>query len=1225
VHGYQLSPQQRRQWLLHQQAGASSRQACGLVDVEGPLDSQILRAAIQAVVDRHEILRTRFRLLPGMPMPLQTVAEGERCVFCEQDLRGLSAAECAARVEQAWDQLRDARGDLEQGPAMHATLLRRSADSHTLVFALPALCADAATVTLLVENISRHYAAIQRGEDVGPAPIQYADVAEVFNELLASSETEAGRDYWRARLAGARLAFQLPFENTAAALPPFALAHVPVCLGEPLQDRVNATAAEAGVSASTLLLACWLVLLWRLTGERQFTVGATLDGRTYEGLDAALGVFERSLPLPCEIPSGASIAELCRQVDRARREMSEWQDYFDAEEFFGASGSTREMDGRPSPYFRLSFTDRAGARTCHAGGVNWRVLRHAIGGERFTLRLVCSHDEDALTLHLEYDAARFSAAATQSFARQLLALITSAVERPNARVEQLEVVRAAERQLLVREFNRTDADFPRDRCLHQLFEDQVGLMPDAVAVVHEASHVTYRVLDAQANRLAHDLSAAGLRRGDVAAICMESGPELLVAMLGTLKAGGAYLPLDPRHPRGRLAFMLDDARAAVLLTQHRMRPRLPDDAKWVVDVDGESPAARPAQAPHTEVGADDLCYVIYTSGSTGKPKGTMVPHRAVVNYLSWCVGSYEVERGSGAPVHSSVAWDLTVTSLFAPLLAGRAAVLAPEPQGLDALVELLRRHTGFSLVKITPAHLAGLNQLLSPEWAAGRARRLIVGGEALPGASLAFWQRHAPETRIVNEYGPTETVVGCCVHEARADDAVSGNVPIGRPIANTALFVLDADGELAPIGAPGELYIAGAGLAWGYLGRPDLTAEKFVPHTFATNPGDRLYRTGDVARYLPDGTLECLGRIDHQVKLRGHRIELGEIEACLRRHAGVADAVVLLRQDGTGESCLVGYAVPRPGAQVAVPALRASLLDHLPDYMVPGVLMMLDRLPLTANGKVDRDALPALGPGAAAPTEGSVAASRPVEEIVAGIWSEVLRRPAPGVHDNFFHLGGHSLLATQVVSRVRQAFGVEVPLHSLFERPTIRELAASIDALRGAAGVAVPPVERRREQGDVPLSFAQRRLWFLSQWHPDNSDYNITTVVRLEGRLAVAALRATFGEIVRRHEILRTRFVQRDSGPVQVIDGSDDVPIPVVDLEEWAPTVRDAVARALAAAAARRPFDLGRGPLLRVVLLRLAANTHVLVCTLHHIVSDGWSAGVLVREFATLYRASLAG
>jgi amino acid adenylation domain-containing protein len=764
-----------------------------------------------------------------------------------------------------------------------------------------------------------------------------------------------------------------------------------------------------------------------------------------------------------------------------------------------------------------------------------------------------------------------------------------------------------------------------ERCVHHLFESQAARTPEAIALTHGDCELTYRELDERSNRLAHYLRGLGVGPEILVAVVLNRSPELVVGLLGVLKAGGAYVPLDPSYPAERLAFMLADAGAPVLLTSSDLLGRLPQHEAYVVRVDRDADAIAkwPSTSPDGGAAPDNLAYVIYTSGSTGFPKGAMIVHRGLSNYLIWAARAYGVTGGVGAPIHSSVAFDLTVTSLFLPLLVGRRVDLLDEGQGVESLAEALRQSSDYSLVKITPAHLQLLGRQIDPEEAAGRTRAFVVGGEQLTAEHVTFWREHAPETLIINEYGPTETVVGCCVYTLPSEGSTAGAFPIGRPIARTRLYVLDGLMQPVPFGVVGELYIGGAGVARGYLGRPSLTSERFVPDPFADGPGARLYRSGDLARRRPDGMLEFLGRADDQVKIRGHRIEPGEVESALARHPVVRGAAVVAREDRSGDRRLVAYLTVEPGRESPSTAdLRAFLGRTLPAPMIPSAFVVADALPLTPNGKVDRTSLPAPEgdrPDLGVPFE---APRTSAEEAVARAWADVLGVGRVGVRDNFFDLGGHSLLATQVASRLREALGVEVPVRLLFEAPTVAALARRLSA--GSAALA-PPIRRVRREGPIPPSFAQESLWYLDQLAPGQPTFNVSAAIRVVGPLDVEALRGAFREVVRRHEALRTTFASVDGRLMQVIAPSLDVPLEVVDLSPLAPEARRPEAERRAEAETRRPFDLADGPLFRATLFRVDDEDNIVLLVMHHIITDGWSFGVAASELGALYGALREG
>ncbi len=607
------------------------------------------------------------------------------------------------------------------------------------------------------------------------------------------------------------------------------------------------------------------------------------------------------------------------------------------------------------------------------------------------------------------------------------------------------VLTESQRNQVLHQWNDTRADFP-DICAHELFEQQVARDPDAVAVVGGEKSFTYRELNQRANQVANYLRKRGVRPDVLVGVCLRRSPEMVVALLGVWKSGGAYVPLDSSYPEDRLAFMVSDAAVRVLLTEEACKRlfNAMDEKTVCLDSDWPAIALEDNRNLDCETKPANLAYVMYTSGSTGKPKGAMILHRGLVNYLWWAIKEYRLQAQGSVPVHSSISFDLTVTSLYPALMSGGQVELLAEDVGAQNLLAALRRTKDRDLVKITPAHLEALGLQLSSEEVKGMTRTFVIGGENLLAESLRLWRESAPDTRLINEYGPTETVVGCCIYELKAQDPLNGSVPIGRPIANTQLYILNENLEPVPPGVMGELYIGGAGVARGYLNRPELTQERFLPDPFSDENEARMYKSGDLARYREDGIIEYLGRADNQVKVRGYRIELGEIEAVLASYPAVQSCVVLAREDTPGDKQLIGYVVPRGGVPPAVEELQIFLKDRLPDYMVPAKFVYLDSFPLTHNGKIDRKALPAPSHEETRPIQDAARPRTVTEEKLAAIWMELFKIENIGIHDDFFDLGGHSLLGIKAMSRIRDSFGVDLPVLSLFENPTIAGLAACL-------------------------------------------------------------------------------------------------------------------------------------------------------------------------------------
>ena len=924
-------------------------------------------------------------------------------------------------------------------------------------------------------------------------------------------------------------------------------------------------------------------------------------------------------------------------------------------------------------------------------------------GAAFDLTLTMIQTGQELVANWRYNSDLFNPDTIARMAGHFQTLLQSIVTDPHQTISSLSWLPAAETHQLLHVWNQTQIEYDvKDVCLHQLFEAQVERTPDAIAVVLDDQHLTYRALNQRATQLAVELHTRGVGPEQLVGLCLDRSLDMLVALWGILKAGGAYVPLDPSYPQSRLQFILKDAAVSLVVTQPQFADWLAQqtvDQLYIGDqlsVDPQTPGSyltksliQPSLQP------DNLAYVLYTSGSTGHPKGTQISHRGLVNYLYWCSQRYQVAQGTGAPLHSPLGFDATLTSLFAPLIVGQKIVLVPTSMtsdtsptvpaatasvtGLEALTELLRSHPDFSLVKLTPAHLQVLNQTFTAATKAGQARYLVLGGEELPASSCAAWLEAAPDTHLINEYGPTETVVGCCVHQVTADDIAHGKIPIGRPIANTQLYVLDRDLQPVAIGVPGELHIAGLGLARGYWNHPELTAEKFIPNPFRTQrvgsreqssiqnskypsgsrsgvykiqdlrsqesgvrsqesgvqgqnsklktqdssacrlphaalpiPSSRLYKTGDLARYRADGTLEFLGRIDHQVKVRGFRIELGEIESVLHRHDLIQQAVVLARTEANDQKRLVAYLVLEPGNSLTQSELRRYLKQELPDYMVPAVFVLLESLPITPNGKVDRRALPT--PNQLRPELiGTFVAPRtPTEVILADIWKQILRIDQVGIHDNFFELGGDSILGMQALSQANNA-GLQIALKQLFQYQTIAELAA-------VAGTASKiQAEQDLVTGDLPLTPIQE--WFFAQTLPQLNHWNQSLLIETQHSFNVACLESVLQRLLEHHDALRLGFAQTDSGWQQTNAGTTaDLPLTCIDLSALPEPVQ-AIALASATAQFQGSLNLSHPPLCRVAYFDYGDRPlSQLLIAIHHLAIDGVSWRILLADLQTSYQ-----
>ncbi len=765
-------------------------------------------------------------------------------------------------------------------------------------------------------------------------------------------------------------------------------------------------------------------------------IGTHCDGRPEAELQDMLGLLAKYVPVDCHFQGNLKFSEALEQITLKQNQAEEWQDCFNWELFSG-------FDNIPFLPFCFEFIEQ-NSEILTTNTVKFSLLQQYVCFDKFKIKLSFIPRKNFLQAQWHYDAKLFFLEDIEQLSGQFFNLLKNAINYPDALLRELQILSDNENQKLLIEFNNTQIDFPTNKCFQQLFVEQVQRTPDNIAAVYENQQFTYQELNHRANQLAHYLQQLGVKPDLMVGICVERSLFMLIALLGILKAGGAYVPIDPNYPLERKTFILKDSQMPVLLTQqHLMADLVTNEIKVIyLDSDWETINQQKIDNPITTTTTLNLAYVIYTSGSTGKPKGTLIPHQGLVNYLSWATQKYTVAQGIGTVVHSPLGFDLTITSLLSPLLVGRTVELLSEEQGIETLSQALKKSSNLSLVKITPAHLDLLKQQLSKEEIANKTRAFIIGGENLLAQSITFWQDVAPDMILINEYGPTETVVGCCIYEVPVGKHTSGSIPIGKPIANTQLYVLDQYLQPVPTNVTGELYIGGLGLARGYLNQAELTALKFIPNPFSKQQGDRLYKTGDLVRFLPSGDIEYIGRIDNQIKIRGFRVELGEIEGVINQHPSVSASVAILREDKPGNPNLIAYITLYPDKTLTIFQLRRFLQNKLLDHMLPTAFMILEAFPLTSNGKVDRRALPM--PDALRP-ELEVAYVVPqteVEKTIASVWQKALNLEKIGIHDNFFEIGGHSLLLVTVHSQLQEILNnAELSTLDLFRYPTINSLA----------------------------------------------------------------------------------------------------------------------------------------------------------------------------------------
>ncbi len=1258
-----LSFAQERLWFLDQLEPLSpAYNLLGAWRLIGPLDAGVLERALREITRRHEGLRTCLPSTDGKPR--QEIAVHPTLRLAKVDLERL-APERRQRQARALAAAEAARPfDLVRGPILRTALLRLDGRDHVLLLVLHHVASDAWSHGILLRELSALYEAFAEGA-ASPLPeleIQVADVA-LWQRRWLRDETLATRlAFWRRQLGDRPAALELPTDRPRPAHPSHRGVSHRWTFGEPLTAALEQLGVAAGASLHMTLLAAFTALLHRFTHQRKILVGSPVAGRDREATEGLIGLFVNTLVMRGSLEGEPSFAELLART----REMA-LAAYGHQELPFEKLVEDLQPERDPSrnPLFQVSLVlHNAPEPEPRLAGLEMRPFETGSSPmARVDLTLYLRQLAGSLCGTMVGARDLFDASTLARFCGCFESLLRGAVADPERRVSALPILARSQRhQLLVEwaegsESQRRDGGASRQRradgtaCLHHLFEARTSLAPEAVALSFENRQLSYRQLDRRASRLArvlrHDLPRQAVRPRtgtEIVAICLQRGIDMVVAMLAVLKAGSAYLFLDPAHPPARRFHLLADARVRRLLTGRSLAPDFDGWDGEIMRLDSDRPADDGRAAARPPVSMQHPAYLTYTSGSTGRAKGVVSTHQGTAAYLRSILRLQDLGPADTVLQIAPPAFDRSVRDLLAPLVAGSRVVLSaataedPETMLLEAAVERVS-----CLPAMVPSLLRQLVAVTDETPPIANLRLVLFAGESLTGPDCRRARAlFGPRVRLVNLYGPTEGTCTASSWTPAAPDAAGGVVAIGRPHPHVSIRLLDRALRTVPTGATGELTLAGAGLAQGYLHRPTATATAFLPDPFATRPGERLYRTGDLGRQRVDGRLEILGRIDHQLKIRGFRIEPAEVEAALAAHPSVRAAVVA-GKDVAGDQRLVAWIYPQ-GESPGAGELRRFLRQSLPDYLVPSIFMPLERLPLTATGKVDRAALvrqPALAPLRIDPAAQANAhdpgtrgpdACNPAEDVLAGIWQELLGIERIGRHDNFFEIGGHSLVATRVVSRIRRAFDVELPLRQLFEGPTIAALARAVAAGRG--GAAPPPLMPGTRPSRLPLSFAQERLWFLDRLEPGSSAYNMASAWRFAGRLDAGALGRALHEIGCRHEVLRTRFPALDGQPCQVIDGRSALAMPVVDLARLKPARRQAEAESLAGAAAARPFDLARGPLVRAALLRLGvaeegssarSEQHVLLLTIHHIVSDAWSQGNLYRELAGCYQAFSAG
>jgi amino acid adenylation domain-containing protein len=1235
LNSFPLSYAQQRLWFLDQlEPGCPAYNISTAVRLSGPLDIDTLKRSLNEIVRRHESLRTTFTTIEGRPV--QVIAPSLMLPLPLIDLLAFSLDERESEALLLMSEEARRAFDLEHGPLLRVTALRRGNQDHIIQLTMHHIVSDGWSMSVFIHEMATLYEAFSKGEPspLPELPIQYADFVHWEQQHLQDELVERQLAYWKRQLGGDLPVLPLPTDRPRPAVQTYRGARLPVSLPLSLTESLKALSQSEGATLFMTLLAAFQALLSRYTNQEDISIGSSIAGRTRAETEGLIGFFLNTMVLRTDLSGNPGFLELLKRVREVALGAYSNQDV-PVEMLLEALHP--ERNSGHNPLFQVLFIlQNTPAATLKITDVTLQPIELDTNTAKFDLTLDLTEQAEGIQGWLEYNTDLFDVETVTGMMHNFQTLLESIIADPRQRLASLALLTSDQRDQLVSHWNQTSVAGESGLCLHQLFERQAERTPDASAVIFDQEQLTYGELNARSNRLANYLRRIGVGPEVLVGLLMERSVEMITSMLGILKAGGAYLPLDPAFPPERLSLILRDSGARIVLTQARLRNRFSGQPVTLVclDTDEKAIAKETSANRPSIVEPQNLAYVIYTSGSSGIPKGVQTPHSAVVNYVEAAGVAYELRSHDRVLQFASISFDASAEEIYPCLSCGATLVLRTE--------EMLASPAGFlekcqqwqiTVLDLPTAYwhelVAGLGAEI--ESFPPSIRLVIIGGERALPERLADWQRHVSKSvRLVNSYGPTEaTIVATMCDLPREENGgwiARREVSIGRPVRNAQAYILDQLLNPVPVGVAGQLYLGGSGLARGYLRRAELTADKFIAHPFSLEAGARLYATGDFARYRADGQIEFVGRIDNQVKVRGFRIELGEIEAALHGHSAVREAVVEARDDAPGVKRLVAYIVARPQAAPALSEIRNHLKQQLPDFMIPSAFVMLDALPLTTGGKLDRRALPP--PGDARPDleEGFAAPRTPTEEVLAAIWAEVLGLKQVGVHDNFFDLGGHSLLATQVISRIRESFCTELPLRSIFEVSTLADLADRIEiAVRAEQGLELPPIKPAARDADLPLSFAQERLWFLHQLDPESAAYHVLRPMRISGVLDVNLLERAFTEIVRRHEIYRTSFPAIAGRPVQMIDPPFPVTLARKDLRGLPEAEREASVQRLIEEEGQRPFDLAQGPLWRLALLRLGDDDHLLMLTEHHMVHDGWTEGTLVREFLALYSSFSEG
>ena len=1209
---YEVSSAQKRIFLIGQFGNiGTSYNLSNIFIIDGNMETVRLENAFKAIVRRHESLRTSFELIDGEPVQIVHKDTELSISYMEAPESDLE------RIRK--DFIR--KFDLSKAPLLRVGIIKVSEARHVLLVDIHHIISDGTTINIIVRELMDLY----EGKTLADLKVQYKDFSHWQNKLLSSAYSEKAEEYWVNRFAGKIPVLSLPTDYPRPPIQEFAGSSISFKLGNNLTKDLYKLAMKSGATLYMVLLSAFNILLSRYTGEDDIVVGSVVAGRNHSDIESMVGIFLNNLAMRNFPKSEMKFKEFLDSVNENSLKAFEYQHY-QYEKLVEKLNVNRDLSRNPlfDVFFVLQNLDTP---EIQSGGLKFAKYNYDLGTSIFDIFFQAYEKKGSLTLLFEYRTKLFKRETVERMGIHFINILRVITNNPEVKLFEIDMLSAKEKSQLLVEFNATETDYPFEKTISELFETQVEKTPDSVALVFEDQQLTYRELNEKANKLARVLRERGTRADSIVGIMVERSLEMIIGILGVLKAGGAYLPIDPKYPEDRIRFMLEDSEAGILLAGNGQLSIENGNSITIINVYeddlhlGGGSNLEEIETSNLKVinTSSDLAYVIYTSGSTGKPKGVMLQHRSVNNFITGVKQKIEFIPGKTILCLTTISFDIFVLETLLPLTNGLKVVIANEEEQIDPKkLGGLISNNKIDMLQVTPSRMKLIMDADRELRCLGNVKEIMIGGEALHQDLLEALNRYYGK-KIYNMYGPTETTVWSTIKNLSGINKIT----IGNPIANTRIYILDKSGKQQPIGVAGELCIAGDGLARGYLKRPELTSEKFVSDPFINGKFEMengrfkedncplMYKTGDLVKWLPDGDIEFLGRIDHQVKIRGYRIELGEIETRMLEHPMVREAVVTAKQDTQGNMYLCAYFVADSGLNSSelsnVAALRLHMSSGLPEYMIPSYFVQLESMPLTPNGKTDRKALPG--------HEGNIntgaiyeAPANELEEKLAAIWQNILGLERVGVNDNFFDLGGHSLKATTLVSRINKELSVEVSLTDVFKAPTVRLLAKNI---AGSDVKVYSNIERAGKREYYPLSSAQKRIFLIHQLDSQDTSYNMPIAVMIHGRLDRGRFEEVFGKIVARHEALRTSFEIVDGEPVQLVHEEVDFKVEYTETNE---SELNSLVNGLI-----RPFDFKRVPMLRVCLIKVAQDKHVLYYEMHHIIADGVSYAILLGEFKQLY------